>query len=58
MKSWILCFYHDQRAVTAIEYALLAALIAVVIVGAVTTVGSQLQLLYGSVKDKLVAAVQ
>jgi pilus assembly protein Flp/PilA len=30
---------RDRRAVTAIEYALIAALIAVVIVGAVTTVG-------------------
>ncbi len=30
----------DKRAVTAIEYALIAALIAVVIITAVTTIGS------------------
>ncbi|MDE8343680.1 MAG: Flp family type IVb pilin [Acidocella sp.] len=30
----------DKRAVTAIEYALIAALIAVVIITAVTTLGS------------------
>ena len=32
----------DKRAVTAIEYALIAALIAVVIIGAVTTLGTTL----------------
>jgi pilus assembly protein Flp/PilA len=30
---------HDNKAVTAIEYALIAALIAVVIIGAVTSLG-------------------
>ena len=30
---------HDRRAVTAIEYALMAALVAVVIIGAVLTLG-------------------
>ena len=58
MKNWLLCFYRDQRAVTSIEYALLAALIAAIIVGAVTTVGSQVGLLYSAVKDKLVEAAQ
>ena len=33
---------HDQRAVTALEYALIAGLVAVVIVGAVTTLGTSI----------------
>ncbi len=33
---------HDRRAVTALEYGLIAALIAVVIIGAVTSLGGNL----------------
>lgn len=35
-------FMSDKRAVTALEYGMIAALIAAVIVGAVTTVGTKL----------------
>jgi pilus assembly protein Flp/PilA len=35
-------FLKDESGATAIEYGLIAALIAVVIVGAVTTVGTNL----------------
>ncbi len=34
---------RDRRAVTALEYGLIAALIAVVIVGTVTTLGSDIK---------------
>lgn len=34
-------FLRDEEGVTAIEYALIAALIAVVIIGAVTLVGKE-----------------
>jgi len=34
-------FFHDEAGATAIEYALIASLIAVVIITAVTTVGSK-----------------
>jgi pilus assembly protein Flp/PilA len=33
---------HDERGVTAMEYGLLAALVTVVIVGSVTTLGTSL----------------
>jgi pilus assembly protein Flp/PilA len=33
---------HDRRAVTALEYGLIAALIAVAIIAAVTTLGTNL----------------
>ncbi|GLR65903.1 hypothetical protein GCM10010909_05810 [Acidocella aquatica] len=43
----------DKRAVTAIEYALIAALIAVVIIGAVTTLGSNVSKTFNSVASEL-----
>jgi pilus assembly protein Flp/PilA len=49
-------FLQSEHGVTAIEYALLGGLIAVVIVAAVTTVGSQLNGLFNFVKDQIVAA--
>jgi pilus assembly protein Flp/PilA len=44
---------RDTRAVTAIEYALIAALIAVVIVGAATTLGSQVSATFNNVSSEL-----
>jgi pilus assembly protein Flp/PilA len=35
-------FVRDESGATAIEYGLIAALIAVVVIGAVTTVGTKL----------------
>jgi pilus assembly protein Flp/PilA len=43
----------DKRAVTAIEYALIAALIAIVIVGAVTKIGSGVSNTFSSLSSKL-----
>ncbi|MBA5686212.1 Flp family type IVb pilin [Rugamonas apoptosis] len=51
-------FHRDCSAVTAIEYALLAALIAVVIIGSVTVVGSQVLQMYNNIKDQVVLAMQ
>lgn len=45
-----------QRGVTAIEYALLGALIAVVIVGAVASTGASLLTLYTDVAGKVACA--
>lgn len=45
-----------QRGVTAIEYALLGALIAVVIVGAVATTGTSLLTLFTDVAGKVACA--
>jgi len=44
-------FCADESGVTAIEYALIGALIAVVIAGAVVTVGSSLNNLFTSVAN-------
>ena len=46
-------FVQDEEGVTAIEYGLIAALIAVVIIVAVTNVGVNLSALFQLVADKL-----
>ena len=42
MKQFLSRFAADQSGATAIEYGLIVALIAVVIIGAVTTLGGNL----------------
>ena len=42
MKKMLINFFKDEEGVTAIEYGLIAALIAVVIIVAVTVVGTEL----------------
>jgi pilus assembly protein Flp/PilA len=44
---------QDKRAVTAIEYALIASLIAVVIVVAVKSIGAQLPVIFNKVSTEL-----
>jgi pilus assembly protein Flp/PilA len=51
--STIKRFYNDESGATAIEYGLIAALIAVVIIGAVTTVGTSLTGTFEKVSAKL-----
>ena len=46
-------FSANQNGATAIEYGLIAALIAVVIIGALTTVGSNLNTDFTSVASSL-----
>lgn len=43
----------DKRAVTAIEYALIAALIAVVIIGAVRTLGTSISSTFSTISSEL-----
>jgi pilus assembly protein Flp/PilA len=53
----VLAFLHivlkDERGATAIEYGLIAALIAVAAVSALTTVGSHLSTTFNTVATKL-----
>ena len=44
-------FIADEGGVTSIEYALIASLVAMAIVGAVTSLGTQVQGLYKKVAD-------
>jgi pilus assembly protein Flp/PilA len=47
---------EDRRGVTALEYGLIAALIAVVIITAVTLIGDQANIAFGKVGAALTAA--
>ncbi|MFI4973196.1 MAG: Flp family type IVb pilin [Caulobacterales bacterium] len=49
MRDFISRFAHDQSGATAIEYGLIVALIAVVIIGAVTTLGTNLNSKFSAV---------
>jgi pilus assembly protein Flp/PilA len=49
-------FRQDRRAVTALEYGLIAALVAVVIIGAVRTVGTNANTAFTSVGTALAPA--
>ena len=53
MTKFVSRFVKDESGATAIEYGLIAALIAVVIIGAVTTLGTSLNGTFGKVSAKL-----
>ena len=46
-------FLKDENGATAIEYGLIAALVAVAIVGALTTLGTGLTTMFGKVNSDL-----
>ena len=46
-------FVKDESGATAIEYGLIAALIAVVAIGAMTTIGTNLKAVFEDVGTKL-----
>ena len=46
-------FVRDESGATAIEYGLIAALIAVVVIGAVTAVGTSLKTTFNSVSTSV-----
>jgi pilus assembly protein Flp/PilA len=56
MKTKLQTAWRDDRGVTAIEYGLIAALIAVVIIGAVTLVGGELETTFTTISTKLKGA--
>jgi pilus assembly protein Flp/PilA len=53
LKVYLNRFAKDESGATAIEYGLIASLIAVAIIGAVTTLGTELTTTFGSVSAKL-----
>lgn len=46
-------FVRDEDGVTAIEYGLIAALIALVIIGAVTTLGTNLKAVFNTIASSI-----
>ena len=53
MSKFVSRFMKDESGATAIEYGLIAALIAVVLVGALTAVGSSLNATFETIQSKL-----
>ena len=53
MRERLKRLVRDDGGVTAIEYALIAMLIALVIVGAVTVIGQKLQTPFSTVANEL-----
>ena len=53
MRSLFINLIKDESGVTAIEYALIAALIAVAAIGAFTVVGTNLSNTFSTVASKL-----
>jgi pilus assembly protein Flp/PilA len=56
MRTLFQMLKSDIKGATAIEYGLIAGLIAVVIVGAITSVGTDLSNIFGTVNSKLTSA--
>ena len=55
MATSILRFVREEEGATALEYGLLAALIAAAIIGAVTTLGSTVSNTFQSIADSMAA---
>ena len=53
MTNLVYRLFRDESGVTAIEYGLIAALIAVIIIGAVTVVGTNLSTTFSTVAGSL-----
>ena len=56
IAKFIQKFIRDEEGVTAIEYGLIAALIAVTVIAAVTLVGTKLNLVFATVSTALANA--
>ncbi len=53
MKQFIAKWWNDEDGATAIEYALIAGIISIVIVASVVIISGALQGTYGNVSDGL-----
>jgi len=56
MLNAIATFIRDEEGATAVEYGLMAALIAAVIIAAVTTIGTSLNAVFNDISGKLTVA--
>ena len=56
LKKYVNAFVRDEEGQDLIEYALLVALISLVCVVALTDAGTQVNLIFEAIKDKLTDA--
>ena len=57
MANTFKTFCNDESGATAIEYGLIAALVSIAAIGALTTMGNSLQTMFGTVSNSMSAAV-
>jgi pilus assembly protein Flp/PilA len=57
MKNFAVRFVKDESAVTAIEYGLIAALVSITCIGAMSALGASLLATYALIEAALVGAV-
>ncbi|MBO9590646.1 MAG: Flp family type IVb pilin [Devosia sp.] len=57
MKSLLRTFIADRSGATAIEYALIASLLSIVIIGAVGTINGSLTEVYQTIQSYIVPAL-
>ena len=53
MKNLMIRFAKDESGATAIEYGLIAALISVVIIGVLSTIGTNLKAKFNTIGEQL-----
>jgi pilus assembly protein Flp/PilA len=53
LYAYLLAIRHEERGATAVEYGMLVALIAAVIVAVVVTLGTQINSAFTSISSKL-----
>ncbi len=53
LYAYLLAIRHEERGATAVEYGMLVALIAAVIVAVVFTLGTQINSAFTSISSKL-----
>lgn len=56
LKAWLASQAKTERGASLVEYALLVALIAVVVIGAVTLLGNTADTTFSGVSDSLAGA--
>ena len=58
MRNLLKKFLRDESGATAIEYGLIAGLVSVAAIGALSAMGGSLDTMFSAVSDQLNAAVQ
>lgn len=53
MKDWMTRLWRDEAGQDLAEYALLIALIALVVIGAITLLGTQIQAVFNNIANAL-----
>ena len=57
MSNILIRFWNDESGATAIEYGLIAALVSVAAIGALTSLGDNLNTMFGTVANSMSSAV-